>query len=155
MFAVRHVWPLLLLLCPSQLQSHGLEHICDTKHSTITPRSATKDNKFVRTFTTVTCMGNQNQGLRESCGGGMFGGRKTECVQEFSEYKLVALGSELVVERFSFPSGCSCMMSGGYISRGLGPVSSPQPPDTRSSCSGHPSKRNVLALCLLLCVASQ
>jgi len=53
----------------------------------------------------------------EPCGHGhIFAREVTECRQEFSDHKLVALdeaGKELVVDTFSFPSCCSCYMHSG------------------------------------------
>jgi len=53
----------------------------------------------------------------ESCGhGNVFPREVTECRQEFSDHKLVALdeaGKELVIDTFSFPSCCSCYMHVG------------------------------------------
>ena len=51
----------------------------------------------------------------EECGAGVFG-VPTECRQKFSEHKLVALDFEedreakLVIDTFTFPSCCSCMI---------------------------------------------
>jgi len=53
----------------------------------------------------------------EVCGNGnVFPREVTECRQEFSDHKLVALdeaGKELVIDTFSFPSCCSCYMHVG------------------------------------------
>ena len=57
-------------------------------------------------------------GAGEACGNGkIFTRDVTECRQEFTDHKLVALdeeGKELVIDTFSFPSCCSC-----YMHRGL------------------------------------
>ena len=53
----------------------------------------------------------------ESCGhGNIFTRHVTECRQEYSDHKMVALdeeGEELVIDTFSFPSCCSCYMQAG------------------------------------------
>jgi len=55
--------------------------------------------------------------VRESCGhGNTFAREVTECRQEFTDHKLVALdeaGKELVIDTFSFPSCCFCYMHVG------------------------------------------
>ena len=56
-------------------------------------------------------------GEGEVCGKGkIFTRDVTECMQEYTDHKLVALdeeGKELVVDTFSFPSCCSCFMQTG------------------------------------------
>merc|ERR1712226_922077 len=70
---------------------------------------------LVRTVQTVECLGSQLEGERESCG--ILPGRSTECRQEYTEHRMVALDmerGELVVEAFNFPSCCSCMVHKGF-----------------------------------------
>merc|ERR1712004_464237 len=48
---------------------------------------------------------------------GVLPGRRTECRQEYTEHRMVALDmerGELVVEAFNFPSCCSCMVHRGF-----------------------------------------
>jgi len=56
-------------------------------------------------------------GAGEACGKGkIFTREVTECRQEYADHKLVALdeeGKELIVDTFSFPSCCSCIMQTG------------------------------------------
>jgi hypothetical protein len=106
------------------------ENVCGSVKRTITPRVGTNTNnqqrylvnghhlggELVRTVRTVECLGGQRTGERESCGA-VFG-RRTECRQEHTEHRMVAIDmerGELVVETFTFPSCCSCM-----VHRGLG-----------------------------------
>ena len=53
----------------------------------------------------------------QECGEGeLFSSVPTKCMQEYSDRKLVALsetGQELVVDTFSFPSCCLCMIQQG------------------------------------------
>merc|ERR1712107_650144 len=70
---------------------------------------------LVRTVQTVECLGSQLDGERESCG--VLPGRRTECRQEYTEHRMVALDmerGELVDEAFNFPSCCSCMVHRGF-----------------------------------------
>ena len=95
---------------------------CPSTQQVMTPRVATNVNheqKFivnglddVRQMVRVTVCDTE-QG--EECGAGVFG-VPTECRQKFSEHKLVALDfkedreAKLVVDTFTFPSCCSCMI---------------------------------------------
>ena len=118
-----------------EFKDDQFENVCDSTQETIVPRVGTNTNnqqrylvnahgdlsefkKLVRTINIVRCLGSQESGHRESCGGGggLFGGRRTECRQEYTQHKMVALdqeAGELVVETFSFPSCCSCMVHRG------------------------------------------
>ena len=109
------------------------ENVCPSQRRTIAPRVGTNAhnqqrylvqggsdlaefNGLVRTIETVQCLGSQAEGERESCA--VTTGRRTECRQQHTEHRMVALDmerGELVVEAFSFPSCCSCM-----VHRGLG-----------------------------------
>jgi hypothetical protein len=65
--------------------------------------------RLVQTVRVTTCDGEYG----ESCGAGAFNGVDTRCQQQFSQHKLVAYDmerGELVVESFTFPSCCSCMI---------------------------------------------
>ena len=49
----------------------------------------------------------------EECGWGVVAGRETRCQQEYLDHKLVALsdrGQELVIDTFTFPSCCTCLI---------------------------------------------
>jgi len=104
------------------------ENVCQSSKTTIAPRVGTNTknqqrylvnggvdlaefDSLVRTINIVTCLGSQEQGEKEQCSG--VRGRRSECRQEYTEHKMVALDQEkgeLVVETFSFPSCCSCML---------------------------------------------
>jgi len=108
------------------------ENVCGSVRRTIAPKVGTNTNNqqrylvqgdidlaefsgLVRTVQTVECLGSQLPGERESCG--VFPGRRTECRQEYTEHRMVALDlekGELVVEAFNFPSCCSCMVHRGF-----------------------------------------
>jgi hypothetical protein len=96
---------------------------CPSTHMTILPRVGTntnnqqrylvngaiirEDRELVQQVQVTTC-----DGPGDSCSAGGFGVR-TECRQQFSHHRLVALDmerGELVVETFTFPSCCSCMV---------------------------------------------
>ena len=98
---------------------------CPSTQQVTTPRVATNVNhkqKFivnglvgvdeVRQIVRITVCDTE-QG--EECGAGAFG-VPTECEQRFSEHKLVAVDmkengeAQLVVDSFTFPSCCSCMI---------------------------------------------
>ena len=98
---------------------------CPSTQQMTTPRVATNVNheqKFivnglvgleeVRQIVRITVCDTE-QG--EECGAGAFG-VPTECEQRFSEHKLVAVDmkengeAQLVVDSFTFPSCCSCMI---------------------------------------------
>ena len=96
---------------------------CPSSHDHVRPRVGTNTSNqqrflvngvagLVQTVQVTTC----DSQAGESCGGGVFGG-KTRCQQNYSRHKLVALDEErgeLVVETFTFPSCCSCMVHRGY-----------------------------------------
>merc|ERR1711953_1191381 len=108
------------------------ENVCGSVRRTIAPKVGTNTNNqqrylvqgdidlaefsgLVRTVQTVECLGSQLEGERESCG--VLPGRRTECRQEYTEHRMVALDmerGELVVEAFNFPSCCSCMVHKGF-----------------------------------------
>merc|ERR1711944_355543 len=108
------------------------ENVCGSVRRTIAPKVGTNTNNqqrylvqgdidlaefsgLVRTVQTVECLGSQLDGERESCG--ILPGRRTECRQEYTEHRMVALDmekGELVVEAFNFPSCCSCMVHRGF-----------------------------------------
>jgi len=100
------------------------DNVCTSKSSHIRPRAAkNKEGKwmflvngledddrgteFVQLVQVSTCLG-----AGHSCGEGqVFRGQATECRQQYSDHKLVALegeGRELVVDTFRFPSCCTC-----------------------------------------------
>ena len=65
--------------------------------------------RLIQTVRVTTCDGDYG----ESCGAGAFIGVETRCQQQFSQHKLVAYdveSGELIVESFTFPSCCSCMI---------------------------------------------
>jgi len=99
-------------------------NICDLSTSYIRPRAAkNKDGKFrfivnhpdgddeyIQLVRVATC-----SGAGSECGRGQLEGAgvKTRCQQEYSDHKLVSLGEsgeELVVDTFSFPSCCTCLI---------------------------------------------
>merc|ERR1711971_292247 len=108
------------------------ENVCGSVRRTIAPKVGTNTNNqqrylvqgdvdlaefsgLVRTVQTVDCLGSQLPGERESCG--VLPGRRTECRQEYTEHRMVALDmekGELVVEAFNFPSCCSYMVHRGF-----------------------------------------
>ena len=110
------------------LDEFEFENVCQSSKTTIAPRVGTNTknqqrylvnggvdlaefDSLVRTINIVTCLGSQEQGEKEQCSG--VRGRRSECRQEYTEHKMVALDQEkgeLVVETFSFPSCCSCML---------------------------------------------
>ena len=103
------------------------ENICDVNTQYIKPRAAkNKKGKFmfivnhpegvdeyIQLVRVVTC-----SAAGEACGQGRLAGSvDTECNQEYLDHKLVALsatGEELVVDSFSFPSCCTCLIKTGY-----------------------------------------
>ena len=54
----------------------------------------------------------------QECGdGNLFSSKATKCTQQYSDRKLLALsntGEELIVDTFSFPSCCTCMVKDGF-----------------------------------------
>ena len=101
------------------------EKICDETSDYIFPRAAKDKNgkfKFIvnnpngdseyRQIVHVTKCGNAGMDCANGRLVDVLG--STNCRQEFTEHKLVALnecGDELVVESFSFPSCCSCVIN--------------------------------------------
>jgi len=100
------------------------DNVCASKASHIRPRAAKNregkwmflvngledddsGTEFVQLVQVSTCLG-----AGHSCGEGqVFRGQATECRQQYSDHKLVALegeGRELVVDTFRFPSCCTC-----------------------------------------------
>jgi len=99
-------------------------NICDLSTSYIRPRAAkNKDGKFrfivnhpdgddeyIQLVRVSTC-----SSAGSECGRGRLEGAgvRTRCQQEYSDHKLVSLdesGEELVVDTFSFPSCCTCLI---------------------------------------------
>merc|ERR1712198_731581 len=99
------------------------ENICNVETSYIMPRAAkNKKGKFmfivnqpkgaveyIQKIRVATCTA-----AGDECGEGRLASPvSTQCHQEYSDHKLVALsdtGEELIVETFSFPSCCTCLM---------------------------------------------
>jgi len=100
------------------------DNVCTSMSRDIRPRAAknkngewmflvngfetnTEEGELVQLVATSTCLGHG-----ASCGHGLlFSGQVTECRQQYSDHKLVALsgeGKELVVDTFQFPSCCTC-----------------------------------------------
>merc|ERR1712173_144599 len=102
------------------------ENICDVDTTYIKPRAAkNKEGKFmfivnhpegadeyIQLVRVDTCI---SEG--EECGQGRLASSvTTQCHQEYLDHKLVALsatGEELVVDTFSFPSCCTCLINTG------------------------------------------
>lgn len=99
-------------------------NICDLSTSYIRPRAAKNkegkfrfivnhpegDDEYIQLVRVSTC-----SGAGSECGRGRLEGAgvKTRCQQEYSDHKLVSLdesGEELVVDTFSFPSCCTCLI---------------------------------------------
>jgi len=103
-------------------------NICDLKTRYITPRAAkNKEGKFRfivnhpdgdEEYTQLVRI-TQCSGAGEECGRGRLesAGVRTKCQQEYSDHKLVTLGEsgeELIVDTFSFPSCCTCLISDSW-----------------------------------------
>ena len=102
------------------------ENICNIETTYIKPRAAkNKEGKFmfivnhpsgadeyIQLVRVATCVS-----AGEECGQGRLASSvSTQCNQEYLDHKLVALsatGEELVVDTFSFPSCCTCLMNTG------------------------------------------
>merc|ERR1711892_519310 len=87
------------------------ENICDVDTTYIKPRAAkNKEGKFMFIV-------NHPEGADEYIQlGRVASSVSTQCHQEYLDHKLVALsatGEELVVDTFSFPSCCTCLMNTG------------------------------------------
>jgi len=105
---------------------HGGENVCGMTSSHIMPKAA-KNKKGQFKFLVNGGEGTEDYiqlvkisqclGEGEVCGKGkIFTREVTECRQEYTDHKLVALdeeGKQLVVDTFSFPSCCSCFMQTG------------------------------------------
>jgi len=111
------------------LRSFDLEYenICDVNTQYIKPRAAKNKkgmfmfivnhpegvDEYIQLVRVVTC-----SAVGEACGQGRLASSvDTECHQEYLDHKLVALsatGEELVVDTFSFPSCCTCLIKTGY-----------------------------------------
>ena len=67
------------------------------------------DEQYIQLVRVARCAG-----AGEECGWGVMGpGIETRCHQEYLDHKLVALsesGEELVIDTFTFPSCCTCLM---------------------------------------------
>ena len=99
------------------------ENICDTNTKYVTPRAAKNkagqfvfivnspegSEEYIQLVKVTTCTS-----AGEQCAQGQLSGvMTTMCRQEYSDHKLVALsetGKELVVDTFSLPSCCSCVI---------------------------------------------
>ena len=105
------------------IEEEEFENICDTNTEYIAPRSAkNKAGQFVFIVNSPKGSEEYMQLVRvttcntvgDQCAHGqLVGSISTMCKQEYSDHKLVALsetGEELVVDTFSFPSCCSCVM---------------------------------------------
>merc|ERR1719431_622560 len=102
------------------------ENICDVDTTYIKPRAAkNKEGKFmfivnhpegadeyIQLVRVATCISAGEEGGQ----GRLANSVSTKCNQEYLDHKLVALsatGEELVVDTFSFPSCCTCLMNTG------------------------------------------
>jgi hypothetical protein len=109
------------------IEYDNFENVCSLTTDLITPRAARNKagvfrfivnqpegaTEYLQLVKVVKCAGE-----REECGHGeLFTSHVTQCKQEYSDHKLVALsegGEELVIDTFSFPSCCSCVYSPTY-----------------------------------------
>lgn len=105
---------------------HGGENVCGMSTTHIMPKAA-RNKKGQFKFLVNGGEGTEDYiqlvkisqclGVGEVCGKGkIFTKEVTECRQEYTDHKLVALdeeGKELIVDTFSFPSCCSCYMQTG------------------------------------------
>ena len=105
---------------------HGGENVCGMSSTHIMPKAA-RNKKGQFKFLVNGGEGTEDYiqlvkisqclGAGEVCGKGkIFTREVTECRQEYTDHKLVALteeGKELIVDTFSFPSCCSCYMQTG------------------------------------------
>ena len=99
------------------------ENICEVTTEYVKPRAAMNKNgqfrfivnqpegggeQYIQLVRVARCVG-----AGEECGWGVLAGRETRCQQEYLDHKLVALsesGQELVIDTFSFPSCCTCVV---------------------------------------------
>jgi len=115
-----------------ELHEDGFENICGLTTEYIMPRAAKNKNGQFRFIVNHPEGGNDEQyiqlvrvarcaGAGEECGLGMMGlGIETRCQQEYLDHKLVALsesGEELVIDTFTFPSCCTCLMKQNMFKR--------------------------------------
>eukprot|EP00092_Neocalanus_flemingeri_P059929 GFUD01071780.1.p1 GENE.GFUD01071780.1~~GFUD01071780.1.p1 ORF type:complete len:213 (-),score=49.68 GFUD01071780.1:4-642(-) len=102
------------------------ENICDVETDYIMPRAAKNKegkfmfivnhpegaNEYIQLVRVATCIS-----AGEECGQGRLASSfSTKCNQDYLDHKLVALsatGEELVVDTFTFPSCCTCLMNTG------------------------------------------
>ena len=107
----------------SDVRNEIVENICDTNTKIVTPRAAKNkagqfvfivnspkgSEEYIQVVKVTTCASAGDQ-----CAQGQLSGvMPTMCRQEYSDHKLVALsetGEELVVDTFSLPSCCSCVI---------------------------------------------
>merc|ERR1719458_1640134 len=116
---------------PEELHEDGFENICGLTTEYIMPRAAKSkngqfrfivnhpegaDEQYIQLVRVARCAG-----AGEECGYGVMGpGIETRCHQEYLDHKLVALsesGEELVIDTFTFPSCCSCLMKQNMFKR--------------------------------------
>jgi len=116
---------------PEELHEDGFENICGLTTEYIMPRAAKNkngqfrfivnhpeggDEQYIQLVRVARCAG-----AGEECGYGVMGpGIETRCHQEYLDHKLVALsesGEELVIDTFTFPSCCSCLMKQNMFKR--------------------------------------
>merc|ERR1711981_1331268 len=114
-----------------ELHEDGFENICGLTTEYIMPRAAKNkngqfrfivnhpeggDEQYIQLVRVARCAG-----AGEECGYGVMGpGIETRCHQEYLDHKLVALsesGEELVIDTFTFPSCCSCLMKQNMFKR--------------------------------------
>jgi len=115
-----------------ELHEDGFENICGLTTEYIMPRAAKNKNGQFRFIVNHPEGGDDEQyiqlvrvarcaGAGEECGLGMMGmGIETRCHQEYLDHKLVALsesGEELVIDTFTFPSCCTCLMKQNMFKR--------------------------------------
>ena len=100
------------------------EKICRTSEDMVYPRLA-KDRRGIFRFIVNRPKGHEGfkqvvqitkcETAESTCGDGKIAGlESSSCKQEFLDHKLLALndnGTDLIVDSFSFPSGCSCYLS--------------------------------------------
>jgi len=114
-----------------ELHEDGFENICGLTTEYIMPRAAKNkngqfrfivnhpeggDEQYIQLVRVARCAG-----AGEECGWGVMGpGIETRCQQEYLDHKLVALsesGEELVIDTFTFPSCCTCLMRQNMFKR--------------------------------------
>jgi len=114
-----------------EMHEDGFENICGLTTEYIMPRAAKNkdgqfrfivnhpeggDEQYIQLVRVARCAG-----AGEECGWGVMGpGIETRCHQEYLDHKLVALsesGEELVIDTFTFPSCCTCLMRQNMFKR--------------------------------------